>query len=201
MRRQRWLGRGIESRERHGEEHGPLGSPGRRGGPMVSLSRKRGRRDRGRPRGGASCRAIRGRGPAPSERQLAVEFGASRPMVREALRLARRARPDRRRSGSWRVRPGDTGPRSFQPLDLEYRRRGTTARQLSETRLMLETEAAALATAIATTPTWRPRGRARPPRGEPTPFDRSATTSPSTPPSSRPPTTRSSRRCSPRSTG
>jgi GntR family transcriptional repressor for pyruvate dehydrogenase complex len=29
---------------------------------------------------------------------------------------------------------------------VEYRRRGTTARQLSETRLMLETEAAALAT-------------------------------------------------------
>jgi GntR family transcriptional repressor for pyruvate dehydrogenase complex len=41
---------------------------------------------------------------------------------------------------------GDTGPRRFQPLDLEYRRLGTTARQLSEARLMLETEAAVLAT-------------------------------------------------------
>ena len=41
---------------------------------------------------------------------------------------------------------GDTGPRRFPPLDLEYRRRGTTARQLSEARLMLEMEAAALAT-------------------------------------------------------
>jgi len=82
----------------------------------------------------------------PSERRLALEFGASRPMVREALRsLIER--------GLIEVEPGrgafvrsDTGPRRFQPLDLEYRRRGTTARQLSEARLMLETEAAALAT-------------------------------------------------------
>jgi GntR family transcriptional repressor for pyruvate dehydrogenase complex len=82
----------------------------------------------------------------PSERLLAVEFGASRPMVREALRtLCER--------GLIEVEPGrgafvrsDTGPRRFQPLDLEYRRRGTTARQLSEARLMLETGAAALAT-------------------------------------------------------
>lgn len=81
-----------------------------------------------------------------SERQLALEFGASRPMVREALRsLIER--------GLIEVEPGrgafvrrDTGPRRFQPLDLEYRRRGTTARQLTEARLMLESEAAALAT-------------------------------------------------------
>lgn len=84
-----------------------------------------------------------------SERQLALEFGASRPMVREALRsLIER--------GLIEVEPGrgafvrrDTGPRRFQPLDLEYRRRGTTARQLAEARLMLETEAVALATAHA----------------------------------------------------
>lgn len=82
----------------------------------------------------------------PSERHLALEFGASRPMVREALRsLTER--------GLIRVEPargafvrGASGPRRFPPLDLEYRRRGTTARQLSETRLMLESEAAALAT-------------------------------------------------------
>jgi GntR family transcriptional repressor for pyruvate dehydrogenase complex len=82
----------------------------------------------------------------PSERLLALEYGASRPMVREALRsLTER--------GLIRVEPargafvrGDSGPRRFPPLDLEYRRRGTTARQLSETRLMLESEAAALAT-------------------------------------------------------
>jgi len=85
----------------------------------------------------------------PSERQLAVEFGASRPMVREALRsLVERGLIDVEPGRGAFVR-GDTGPRSFQPLDLEYRRRGTTARQLSETRLMLETEAAALATRYA----------------------------------------------------
>jgi GntR family transcriptional repressor for pyruvate dehydrogenase complex len=82
----------------------------------------------------------------PSERHLAVEFGASRPMVREALRsLTER--------GLIRVEPargafvrGDAESRPYPPLDLEYRRRGTTARQLSEARSMLETEAAALAT-------------------------------------------------------
>ena len=82
----------------------------------------------------------------PSERQLALEFGASRPMVREALRtLAER--------GLIRVEPargafvrGASGSRPYPPLELEYRRRGATARQLSETRSMLETEAAALAT-------------------------------------------------------
>src|SRR6476646_4817041 len=82
----------------------------------------------------------------PSERQLAVEFGASRPMVREALRsLIERGLIEVEPGRGAFVR-GDTGPRRFQPLDLEYRRRGTTARQLSETRLMIETEAAALAT-------------------------------------------------------
>jgi len=82
----------------------------------------------------------------PSERDLAVEFGASRPTVREALRSLVE-------HGLIVVQPGrgafvrsDRGPRRFRPLDLEYRRRGTTARQLSEARLMLETEAAALAT-------------------------------------------------------
>jgi GntR family transcriptional repressor for pyruvate dehydrogenase complex len=82
----------------------------------------------------------------PSERRLAVEFGASRPIVREALRsLIERGLIDVEPGRGAFVR-GDTGPRRFQPLDLEYRRRGTTARQLSEARLMLESEAAALAT-------------------------------------------------------
>jgi DNA-binding FadR family transcriptional regulator len=85
----------------------------------------------------------------PSERRLAVEFGASRPMVREALRsLVERGLIEVEPGRGAFVR-GDTGPRRFQPLDLEYRRRGTTARQLSETRQMLETEAAALATVHA----------------------------------------------------
>ncbi len=81
----------------------------------------------------------------PSERQLAREFGVSRPVVREALRsLVERGLVAVEPSRGAFVR-GDTGPRGFQPLDGEYLRRGTTARQLSEARLMLETEAAALA--------------------------------------------------------
>jgi GntR family transcriptional regulator, transcriptional repressor for pyruvate dehydrogenase complex len=81
----------------------------------------------------------------PSERRLALEYGASRPMVREALRsLIERGMVDVEPGRGTFVR-GATGPRRFQPLDLEFRRRGTTARQLSEARLVLETEAAALA--------------------------------------------------------
>jgi len=85
----------------------------------------------------------------PSERQLAVEFGASRPMVREALRSLVERGLIEVESGRGAFVRGDTGPRRFQQIDLEHRRRGTTARQLSETRLMLETEAAALATQYA----------------------------------------------------
>lgn len=82
----------------------------------------------------------------PSERQLAVAYGASRPMVREALRsLIERGLIDVEAGRGAFVR-ADSGPRHFRPLDIEYRRRGTTARQISEARLMLETEAAALAT-------------------------------------------------------
>jgi GntR family transcriptional regulator, transcriptional repressor for pyruvate dehydrogenase complex len=81
-----------------------------------------------------------------SERQLAVEFGVSRPIVREALRsLVERGLIEIAPSRGAFV-SGETGPRRFPPLDIEYRRRGTTARQLSEARLMLEMEAAALAT-------------------------------------------------------
>ncbi len=82
----------------------------------------------------------------PSERHLAVEFGASRPMVREALRSLIERGLIEVEAGRGAFVLSGTAPRRFQPLDLEYRRRGTTARQLSEARLMLETEAAALAT-------------------------------------------------------
>jgi DNA-binding FadR family transcriptional regulator len=120
--------------------------PGRRGGQIGDSSRSAG----DAIANALAERILSGELAAddrlPSERRLAVEFGASRPMVREALRsLVER--------GLIEVEPGrgafvrsDSGPRRFQPLDMEYRRRGTTARQLSETRLMLETEAAALAT-------------------------------------------------------
>jgi len=86
----------------------------------------------------------------PSERQLAVQFGVSRPVVREALRaLVERRLIEVEPSRGAFVR-GDTGPSRLQPLGVEYLRRGTTARQLSEARLMLETEAAARATEHAT---------------------------------------------------
>jgi GntR family transcriptional regulator, transcriptional repressor for pyruvate dehydrogenase complex len=85
----------------------------------------------------------------PSERQLALEFGVSRPVVREALRsLIERRLIDVEASRGAFVR-GNTAPPAYQPFDIEYRRRGTTARQLSEARLMLETEAAALAASHA----------------------------------------------------
>jgi len=81
----------------------------------------------------------------PPERQLALEFGVSRPIVREALRaLVERGLIDVEPSRGAFVRSA-TGPGRFQPLGLEYLRRGTTARQLSEARLMIETEAVALA--------------------------------------------------------
>jgi GntR family transcriptional repressor for pyruvate dehydrogenase complex len=81
----------------------------------------------------------------PAERQLAVEFGVSRPVIREALRaLVERGLIDVEPSRGAFVR-ADTGPGRIQPLGLEYLRLGTTARQLSEARLMIETEAAALA--------------------------------------------------------
>ena len=81
----------------------------------------------------------------PSERQLAQEFGVSRPMVREALRaLIERRLIDVEPSRGAFVRRG-AGKRRLQPFDVEYRRRGATARNLSEARLMLESEAAGLA--------------------------------------------------------
>jgi GntR family transcriptional regulator, transcriptional repressor for pyruvate dehydrogenase complex len=74
------------------------------------------------------------------------DFGVSRPIVREALRsLVERGLIDIE-PGRGAFVHGDTGPRRFPPLDLEYRHRGTTARQLSDARLMLEMEAAALPT-------------------------------------------------------
>ena len=128
----------------------------------------------------------------PSERQLALEFGVSRPIVREALRaLVERRLIDVEPSRGAFVR-GDTGlSAGSRPLDLEYLRRGTTARQLSEARLMLETEAVALAMPTPTPRTWRRSGRRssawRPVQRR---WSGSAMTSHSTRRWSQPPTTR-----------
>lgn len=85
----------------------------------------------------------------PSERRLALEFGASRPMVREALRSLIERGLITVEPGRGAFVLGATAARRLRPLDLEYRRRGTTARQLSEARLMLEAGAAALAAEYA----------------------------------------------------
>jgi GntR family transcriptional regulator, transcriptional repressor for pyruvate dehydrogenase complex len=81
----------------------------------------------------------------PSERQLAIRYGVSRPFVREALRsLVER--------GLIEIWPGRgafvRAPRvsdAARPLDAFYRRQKATPRDLVEARLMLEREAAGLA--------------------------------------------------------
>jgi GntR family transcriptional regulator, transcriptional repressor for pyruvate dehydrogenase complex len=81
----------------------------------------------------------------PSERQLALRFGVSRPVVREALRsLVER--------GLIEISPGRGAfvramrmTDAARPLDALYRRQNATPRDLVEARLMLEREAAGLA--------------------------------------------------------
>ncbi len=81
----------------------------------------------------------------PSERGLAEQHGVSRPIVREALRIvAERGLvqivPGR---GAFVRRPSPLA--GVRPLDVLYRRGHTTARELSEARLLLECESASLA--------------------------------------------------------
>ena len=81
----------------------------------------------------------------PSERDLAKTHGVSRPVIREALRALAERRiveifPGR---GVFVLQPSLA--QGAGPLELLYRRRGATARDLSEARLMLECEAADLA--------------------------------------------------------
>jgi GntR family transcriptional repressor for pyruvate dehydrogenase complex len=80
-----------------------------------------------------------------SERQLALRFGVSRPLVREALRsLVER--------GLIEISPGRGAfvralriSDAARPLDAFYRRQNATPRDLVEARLMLEREAVGLA--------------------------------------------------------
>jgi GntR family transcriptional regulator, transcriptional repressor for pyruvate dehydrogenase complex len=78
----------------------------------------------------------------PAERELAAEFGLSRPIVREVLRgLQERGLVDIVPARGTFVRapsPAD-GARS---LELHYRRHNATARDVMDARLMLETQTA-----------------------------------------------------------
>jgi GntR family transcriptional regulator, transcriptional repressor for pyruvate dehydrogenase complex len=81
----------------------------------------------------------------PSERELAVRWGVSRPVVREVLRSLEER-------GLIRVSPGrgayvrePTASDVVRPLDSHFRRRQATPRDLVEARTMIEPRAAALA--------------------------------------------------------
>jgi GntR family transcriptional regulator, transcriptional repressor for pyruvate dehydrogenase complex len=87
----------------------------------------------------------------PSERALTDEYGLSRPLVREALRRLEergyiQVLPAR---GSF-VR-GPTASDASRPLHSLFQRSGVTARHLVIARIMLECEAAELASASADT--------------------------------------------------
>jgi GntR family transcriptional regulator, transcriptional repressor for pyruvate dehydrogenase complex len=88
----------------------------------------------------------------PSERELAVRWGVSRPVVREVLRsLEERGlivvSPGR---GAFAREP--TASDVVRPLDSHFRRRQTTPRDLVEARTMIEPRAAALAAERAEPP-------------------------------------------------
>ncbi len=86
----------------------------------------------------------------PSERTLAVRFGVSRPVVREVLRgLSDQGLLDIQSARGSFVRAPETvdGARS---LDVLYRRKDATVRELMDVRLMLETHAARVAALQAT---------------------------------------------------
>ncbi|MBN6057410.1 FadR family transcriptional regulator, partial [Nonomuraea sp. RK-328] len=86
----------------------------------------------------------------PSERDLAAEFGVSRPVVREVLKALQErglieVSPQR---GSFVRRY--TAENLMRPMTLAAHAAGVTARQLLHARTMLETEAAGLAAVNAT---------------------------------------------------
>jgi DNA-binding FadR family transcriptional regulator len=86
----------------------------------------------------------------PSERALAVRFGVGRPLIREALRtLAEMGLIETVPSRGTFVRAGDD-PLAHRQGGMAIRRRGVTAQQLSEARILLETGAARYAAERAT---------------------------------------------------
>lgn len=89
-------------------------------------------------------------GKLPSERELAQQFGVGRPLIREALRsLAEMGLIETVPARGTFVRAVDD-PASHRQGGIAIRRRGVTAHQLSEARLLLETSAARYAAERAT---------------------------------------------------
>jgi GntR family transcriptional regulator, transcriptional repressor for pyruvate dehydrogenase complex len=81
----------------------------------------------------------------PAERRLAEQHGVSRPMVREALRaLAERGLVEVVPGRGTFVRP-PSARASVRSLETHFRRGRATAREITEVRLMVECQAAALA--------------------------------------------------------
>ena len=86
----------------------------------------------------------------PSERDLAQQFQVSRPLIREALRsLAEMGLIETLPARGTFVRAVDD-PASYRQGGIAVRRRGVTAHQLSEARILLETSGARLAADRAT---------------------------------------------------
>lgn len=87
----------------------------------------------------------------PPERELAREFGLSRPIVREVLRgLQERGLVDIVSARGTFVRTPNAGD-GARSLELHYRRHNATARDVMDARRMLETQTARL-TALRATP-------------------------------------------------
>jgi DNA-binding FadR family transcriptional regulator len=86
----------------------------------------------------------------PSERELATQFGVGRPLIREALRsLSELGLIETLPARGTFVRAGHDS-RADRQAAIAIRRRGVTAQELSEARLMLETATARLAALRAT---------------------------------------------------
>jgi GntR family transcriptional repressor for pyruvate dehydrogenase complex len=86
----------------------------------------------------------------PSERALAVRFGVGRPLVREALRSLDELGLIETHAGRGTFVRSSSAAGVHRQVGLAIRRRGVTAAQLSEARIVLESEAAGLAAERAT---------------------------------------------------
>ncbi len=94
--------------------------------------------------------ALRPGDKLPPEREMAARFGVGRPLIREALRsLAAMGLIETIPARGTYVRAGDHHG-THRQAGIAIRRRGVTAQQLSEARLLLESDAARYAALRAT---------------------------------------------------